>query len=377
MLIISACGSTPVENTTVQQPTLSPEEQVLAQPNNTEAPIPETINELEGSLLPPGFSITKYAEVFHPLAITFDQQGNMLAASSKGNILIIFDENKDGKADTTQIIAEKLWVPLGIAAHPETGDIYISHQGFIKILRDPDQDYIIDAVTILASHLPYGLHQNNNLTFEPDGMLYVGIGSTCDVCDEEDPRNATIMRFNVKTGESEIFASGLRNSFDHAFHPLTGDLFATDNGQANLGMNSPYEELNHVIEGQHYGWPNCWNQLEDPSCENTIPAIGFFEPHSSVNGAKFYTGSTFPEEYNLNLFVSVFGTFLDLPLNTGLKRVILTPDGDTYKTEITWFALMPEGVRPLPLVQGPDGALYFGDYMNDAIYRISYGLPQK
>jgi hypothetical protein len=30
---------------------------------------------------------------------------------------------------------------------------------------------------------------------------------------------------------------------------------------------------------------------------------------------------------------------------------------------------------PLPLVFGPDHALYVGDYINDAIYRISYGAP--
>jgi hypothetical protein len=31
---------------------------------------------------------------------------------------------------------------------------------------------------------------------------------------------------------------------------------------------------------------------------------------------------------------------------------------------------------PLPLLFGADDAMYVGDYVNDAIYRISYGLPE-
>jgi streptogramin lyase len=55
--------------------------------------------------------------------------------------------------------------------------------------------------------------------------------------------------------------------------------------------------------------------------------------------------------------------------------VILSPAGDTYTSETSWFARFPEGVSPLPLHFGPDGALYVGDFSGNAIYRISYGLP--
>ena len=67
-----------------------------------------------------------------------------------------------------------------------------------------------------------------------DGRLYIGVGSTCDACDDPDPRSAP-PAFQCETGDSEIYATGLRNPFDLAFHPSTGDLFATDNGRDDLG----------------------------------------------------------------------------------------------------------------------------------------------
>ncbi|MBK9781817.1 MAG: PQQ-dependent sugar dehydrogenase [Anaerolineales bacterium] len=113
-------------------------------------------------------------------------------------------------------------------------------------------------------------------------------------------RNATIMRFNIETGEKEIYASGMRNPFDIAFHPLTGELFATDNGRDDLGLGAPQEELNLIIQNGDYGFPNCWDSQDAPGCEGTIPAVAFFEPHSSADGLDFYTGTQFPNEYQNN-----------------------------------------------------------------------------
>jgi len=60
-------------------------------------------------------------------------------------------------------------------------------------------------------------------------------------------------------------------------------------------------------------------------------------------------------------------------VQTGIQRVILIAHGDIYTGETSWFIRFPEGVMPLPLFFGPDDALYVGDYINDTIYRISYG----
>jgi glucose/arabinose dehydrogenase len=112
-----------------------------------------------------------------------------------------------------------------------------------------------------------------------------------------------------------------------------------------------------------------------PGCEDAIPAIAFFESHSSANGVDFYNGETFPAEYRGNACVSIFGSWLKPNVQTGIQRVILSPSGSTYTGEAGWFIRFPAGVMPLPLYFGPEDALYVGDYVNDAIYRISYGFP--
>jgi glucose/arabinose dehydrogenase len=110
---------------------------------------------------------------------------------------------------------------------------------------------------------------------------------------------------NVESGESEIYATGLRNPYDIAFHPETGDLFATDNGRDDLGLEQPFEELNHIIQDGDYGYPDCWNEQDLAGCEDTIPAVAFFEAHSSANGVDIYNGERFPAEYRGDVFVSI------------------------------------------------------------------------
>jgi glucose/arabinose dehydrogenase len=313
--------------------------------------------------------------VYRPTAFAFDSQGSLYVTSTDSNIYLLRDDNLDGRADFQSIFAAGYYLPLGITVHPSTGDVYVSHQGGITALSDTNADGMADTNKILVNNLPTDRHQNDNLKFGPDGWLYMGLGSTCDACSESNPKSATILRFNIDTGASEIYATGLRNPYDIAFHPVTGELFSTDNGRDDLGMDIPYEELNQIIQGGNYGFPNCWNAQGQAGCENTIPAVAYFEAHSSVDGLDFYNGDRFPAEYRNNAFVSVFGSWLKPNVQTGIQRVVLAQENGRYSGTPTWFVRFPEGVMPLPLLFGPDGALYVGDYINSVIYRISYGVP--
>lgn len=381
-LALIACEAVPATPTAVPTssdglatdiPTLTPE----ASPTPIYTPtIPASISELEGTILQPGFSILKFATVYRPTALTFDLNGNVLVASADSNIYILTDNDKDGHTDTQSIFDSGYYIPLGLTIHPATGEVYVSYQGAIAVLKDANGDGKSDSSRILVEGLPStGRHQNNNLEFGSDGWLYMGMGSTCDACAEADARNATIMRFNIETGEKEVYASGLRNPFDIAFHPITGELFATDNGRDDLGLGAPQEELNLIVQNGNYGFPNCWDSQDAPGCEGTIPAVAFFEPHSSADGLDFYTDTQFPNEYQNNAFVGIFGSWLNPALETGVKRVILTSQNGTYTSDVSWFVKFPKGVMPLPIQFGNDGALYVGDYINDAVYRISYGVP--
>src|SRR5215207_8425799 len=341
VLVLVACQPA-AETATLPAATLTgtsiPTETSIPQPTVTESPaplptIPESTIELKGAQVPPGFSLIKFADLYRPTAFAFDAEGRMFVASQDGNIYILQDEDQDGRADSRLTFDTGYYFPLGVAVHIPSGDVYVSYQGAIKVLRDTDGNDRSDQERIIVDNLPYKLHQNDNLEFGPDGWLYVGVGSTCNACEDLDPRSATILRFNIETGESEVFATGMRNPFDVAFHPETGELFATDNGRDDLGMDAPFEELNHIIQGGDYGYPKCWNEQDQPGCENTIPPIAFFESHSSADGVDFYNGEGFPAEYRGNAFVSIFGSWLKAGVQTGIQRVILIPQGETYRAQ--------------------------------------------
>ena len=391
ILVVTLVACQPAANTaTPPSPSpattfLPPTETALSEPTGIQpatatvtpvAAIPASTVELEGAEVPPGFSLIKFADLYRPTGFAFDRQGRLYVTSQDGNVYILQDENQDGRADSRTTFATGYYFPLGVAIHEPSGEVYVSYQGAITVLKDTNGDGRSDEERFLVDDLSFDKHQNDNLEFGPDGLLYIGVGSTCDACDDPDPRNASILRFNVETGESEIFATGMRNPFDLAFHPETGDLFATDNGRDDLGMESPFEELNHIVQGSDYGYPGCWNQQDQAGCDDTVPPVAFFESHSSANGVDIYNGASFPAEYRGNAFVSIFGSWLKAGVQTGIQRVVLSPQSETYNAEASWFARFPAGVMPLPLLFGPDDALYVGDYINDAIYRISYGLPE-
>ena len=366
---------TTILSTSTLTATTSPPPEASATPTAPPT-IPASVVELDGSEVQPGFSLIKFADVPRPTAFAFDSRNRMFVTSQDGNVYLLTDANRDGRADATSIFASGYVFPLGVAVRNSTGSVYISHQGVISVLNDTNGDDIADTENILVGDLPNGEHQNDNLEFGPDGLLYVGVGSTCNACEDTNPRSASILRFNVDSGESEIFATGLRNPYDIAFRPGTGELFATDNGRDDLGMDAPSEELNYIVQGGDYGYPNCWDQSDQPGCESSIPAVAFFEAHSSADGLDFYNGQRFPPEYHGNAFISIFGSWLKPNVQTGIQRVVLTQNGNSYHSETSWFVRFPAGVMPLPLTFGPDDALYVGDYINNAIYRMSYGMPR-
>ena len=109
-----------------------------------------------------------------------------------------------------------------------------------------------------------GHHGWRYIAFGPDGKLYVPIGAPCNVCNE--PKYASITRMNADGSGQEVFARGVRNTVGFTWHPVTKQLWFTDNGRDWLGEDAPPCELNVAPRaGLDFGFPYCHGKdIKDP-----------------------------------------------------------------------------------------------------------------
>ena len=364
--------------TLAASPTAADTATLVPSPTLTETPTitPTPVIVVERGQLPPGFSLTVYAEVPIPTSLTFGPDGKLYVASYDQHVYVYDDPDGDHRAIRSSIFTSGIDTPLGLLWVSDT--LYVSYKENVVAMQDTDGNGVQDTFNIVVPNLPTGLHQNDGMVLGADGYIYMGLGSTCDVCIEDNPLSASILRFKPDGSDLSVYAHGFRNPYDVAFN-AAGDLFATDNGRDQLGDDIPLEELNFVQSGQDYGWPNCWDGNTAPECASQTLAAAVFTAHSSVDGLTFYNGTNFPPEYRDNAFVAVLGSYILPKIERGVKRVKLVKGTGTqhpYETiENEWFLQLGGAGRPLDLTVGPDGGLYVADYEQNVIYRIVYGAP--
>lgn len=64
-----------------------------------------------------------------------------------------------------------------------------------------------------------GQHLNRTMDFDPDGKLYISIGTLCNDCKESDKEAASLVQVDPATWKRKIYASGLRNMIGFDWHP--------------------------------------------------------------------------------------------------------------------------------------------------------------
>ncbi|MFN2139384.1 MAG: PQQ-dependent sugar dehydrogenase [Candidatus Promineifilaceae bacterium] len=336
--------------------------------------------------LPPGFQVEIFARDLNgPRFIAFSPDG-VLYAADRGNkrIVALPDEDSDGQADSVRVFADDIESPHSLVFHENA--LFVGVPSGVIRLQDRDGDGISDEREILIDDYPTNGHSTRTVIFLPDGRMAVSVGSSCNVCEEADPRRAAVVIYEgpQATGE-RIFASGLRNAVGLAIHPETGELWATNNGRDMMGDDLPPETIEIVREGEDYGWPRCHSgRIEDPdlgypgSCEGVNGPLVEMQAHSAPLGLAFYMEDAFPSEYQDDLFIAFHGSW-NRSVPTGYKIVRLPlddgiPTGPVEDFATGWLDEETGQVsgRPVGLAVGPDGALYASDDAGGFIYRITY-----
>ena len=330
------------------------------------------------------------AGLSHPWGMAFRRNGDILVTErDKGTLRII----RNG-----QLLERDI---------PGVPEVYadVDRAGLMDIALHPDDDRIVyltysktverdgtEGVTValargrldagaltevrdifVAEGLDSGIAASRVL-FAPDGTLFMSVGGsyvfaeTGDYAQDPTTHFGKLMRLNDDgaavddnpfVGNAdylpEIYSMGHRNQLGLAFHPETGDLWATENGPQGG------DEANIIKPGQNYGWPLASYSREYSGVRVTeTPWLPEFEqpeilwwPSIAPSGLTFYTGQHFPA-WQGNLFVGSMR--VGRMQRTGhLERIVFNGRGEEIRRE--WLlSELKQRIRDVR--QGPDGYLY-------------------
>lgn len=334
--------------------------------------------------VPPGFRIEQIAEVPKARSLAWGEQGTLFVSTQFVGKVYALPDALSGSSEPL-LIAEGLRISNGVAFRD--GDLYVAEATRIIVYRDIEGRLEAPGEPeVIIDNLPADkLHSWKYIAFGPDKKLYVSVGAPCNVCTVTD--SAVIARLNPDGSDYEVYAEGVRNSVGFDWHPVTGELWFTDNGRDMLGDDLPPDELNVAPQaGLHYGFPFCHGgTIPDPDpelaalgdCADTEPPVQALGAHVAALGMKFYTGDAFPAEYSNRVFIAEHGSWNRSEKSGYLvSTVVLDETGRkalSYEAFATgWLDGEQVGGRPVDVIVAPDGSLLVSDDKRGAIYRISY-----
>ena len=349
---------------------------------------------LEQLRLPPGFSIDVLIDdVPNARQLALGEDGTLFIGTRRaGKVYAV--ANALSAPAPARVIADDLRMPSGVAVHD--GALYVG--AVSRIFRYPAIERWLaanesgrpTAETITDALPEEGHHGWKYLKFSPAGVLYVPVGAPCNICLSKDPRFAALLTMDTTTGQTALFAEGIRNTVGFAWHPQTQQLWFTDNGRDMLGDDVPPEEVNvATAPGQHFGYPfEHAGYLPDPKfAKQRAKAIGErpleaprvnIQAHSAALGVDFYAADQFPAEYEHALFIAEHGSW-NRSSKVGYRVSVVTDttaDEPTYTPFIEgWLQGEQDWGRPNDVLVTPAGNLLISDDKAGVVYRVTYQAP--
>lgn len=224
-----------------------------------------------------------------------------------------------------------------------------------KVSRFELKNNSLENETVLLEAIPGNVfHDGGRIKFGPDGLLYITTGDSgsSELAQNKTSLAGKILRMKPDGTIPEgnpfgtfVFSFGHRNPQGISWHPLTGELFATEHGP------SKHDEVNLIKAGENYGWPEKLCN-EGQESEKFVEAVVCFDEWTMApSGAAFYSGNRLPLKNHF-----IYGG-----LRGEQVRALLFENGAVVRDE----ELLEGFGRVRDVVEGPDGLLYFATNNTD------------
>jgi glucose/arabinose dehydrogenase len=314
---------------------------------------------------------------------------------SANRITLLRDADGDGIPETRTVFLQGLHSPFGMALVGNA--FYVANTDALVRFPYHDGDVQITAPGVTIATLPAGPlnhHWTKNVIASRDGSsLYVTVGSNSNVGEngmENEVNRAAILEVELATGQTRVFASGLRNPVGLGWQPQSGALWSAVNERDELGSDLVPDYMTSVQQGGFYGWPySYYGQHVDARVKPPRPdlvaqaivpdyALG---AHTASLGLVFYEGKLLPPHYAGGAFIGQHGSWNRRP-RSGYKVIFVPfshgqPAGQPEDVLTGFVNGDGEALgRPVGVAVDRAGALLVADDVGNTVWRVTSGAAQ-
>ena len=347
---------------------------------------------------PEGFTVTKFADGLENPRWTYIAPNNDIfvvesgTRTSKNQITVFRDADKDGKFETRNVFISNLNRPFGMLVLKDF--FYIANTDGLYRYPYKNNPLKLETQGTKILELPAGGYNNhwtrNIITNTDESKIYVSVGSGSNVAEngiDKEIRRAAILEINPDGTGEKIYASGLRNPVGMDWNPINGELWTAVNERDELGDDLVPDYVTSVKKDGFYGWPySYFGNIPDPRMKGErkdlvvkaiVPDVPV-GPHTASLGLAFYDKNAFPEKYKNGIFVGQHGSWNRAKIS-GYKVIFVpfTNGKPSGKPEdfLTGFiadeAKAEVYGRPVAVTVMNDGSLLVNDDSGNTIWKVT------